>query len=77
MLTPIARSINRYWMLKIIHTFHREASVKMGQGITLKQVMGIPERSEISRMKEVSDSAQLQVLTGAIAERMKTLEVQR
>jgi len=66
----------QYWMLQVIHTFHREASVKMGQGATLKQVMGIPERSEISRMKEAPGSAQLQVLTGAIADRMKLLEVE-
>ena len=63
-------------MLRIIHTFHREASVKMGQGLTLKQVMAIPERSEISRMKEIPDSAQLQVLNGAIEDRMKSLEVE-
>ena len=48
----------------------------MGQGVTLKQVMAIPERSEISRMKEIPDSARLQVLNGAIEDRMKSLEVE-
>ena len=66
----------QYWMLRIIHTFHHEASVKMVQGATLKQVMGIPERNEISRMKEASGAARLQELNGAIAERMKSLEVE-
>jgi V/A-type H+/Na+-transporting ATPase subunit A len=66
----------QYWMLHTIHTFYREASSKMVQGANLKQVMGIPERKEIARMKEVADAAPLKALSDAIAGRLKALEVE-
>ena len=52
----------QYWMLRVIHTFHEEAEKKMAQGVTLRQVMGIPERVEISRMKEKDEISLLKDL---------------
>jgi V/A-type H+-transporting ATPase subunit A len=65
----------QYWMLRVIHTFHEEAGKKMAQGITLRQVMGIPERVEISRMKEKSETSELKDLAGGIGSRLAALEV--
>jgi len=67
----------QYWMLKIIHHFHHEAEHTMNRGVTLKQVMSIPERNEISRMKEITETNRLEILAGAISDRLNTMEVDR
>lgn len=66
----------QYRMLAVIHTFYQEAAKKLTKGIGLKYVMAIPERREISRMKEVAKADQLQALASSISQRIQTLEVQ-
>ncbi|HVP94139.1 MAG TPA: V-type ATP synthase subunit A [Methanoregulaceae archaeon] len=66
----------QYWMLRVIHTFHEQAGKKMAQGVTLRQVMGIPERVEISRMKEKADVTLLKDLASGIGDRLAALEVE-
>jgi V/A-type H+/Na+-transporting ATPase subunit A len=66
----------QYWMLRVIHTFHEEAGKKMAQGVTLRQVMGIPERVEISRMKEKTEVTLLKDLASGISNRLAALEVE-
>jgi V/A-type H+/Na+-transporting ATPase subunit A len=66
----------QYWMLRVIHTFYEEAGKKMAQGATLRQVMGIPERVEISRMKEKAEVTLLKDLAGGISSRLTALEVE-
>ncbi|HTY14804.1 MAG TPA: V-type ATP synthase subunit A [Methanoregulaceae archaeon] len=65
----------QYWMLRVIHTFHEEAEKKMAHGITLRQVMGIPERVEISRMKEKAETSELKDLVNGIGNSIAALEV--
>ena len=65
----------QYWMLNVIHRFHEEAGKKMAQGATLRQVMGIPERVEITRMKDTADIARLKELAQGIAGHLDSLEV--
>jgi hypothetical protein len=60
----------------VIHTFYEEAGKKMAQGATLRQVMGIPERVEISRMKEKAEVTLLKDLAGGISSRLTALEVE-
>ncbi len=66
----------QYWMLSVIHTFYRESVTKLGKGIPLRQVMGIPERREITRMKEVAEVSRLQDLAASITTRIRGLEVE-
>jgi V/A-type H+-transporting ATPase subunit A len=66
----------QYWMLSVIHTFYRESVMKLGKGIPLRQVMGIPERREITRMKEVAEVSRLQDLAASITTRIRGLEVE-
>lgn len=66
----------QYWMLHIIHMFHEEAGKKMAQGASLRQVMGIPERVEISRMKDIGDIPRLKELANGIAVHLASLEVE-
>jgi V/A-type H+/Na+-transporting ATPase subunit A len=65
----------QYWMLHVIHRFHEEAGKKMAQGATLRQVMGIPERVEITRMKDIGDISMLKELAMGIAVHLESLEV--
>ncbi len=65
----------QYWMLHVIHRFHEEAAKKMAQGATLRQVMGIPERVEITRMKDTADVSRLKEIAEGIAGHLDSLEV--
>ena len=65
----------RSWMLHVIHRFHEEAAKKMAQGATLRQVMGIPERVEITRMKDTADVSRLKEIAEGIAGHLDSLEV--
>jgi V/A-type H+-transporting ATPase subunit A len=64
----------QYWMLSVIHTFYRESVLKLGKGIPLRQVMAIPERREISRMKDVAEVPRLQELATSITTRIRGLQ---
>lgn len=66
----------QYWMLSVIHTFYRESVLKLGKGIPLRQVMAIPERREISRMKDVAEVPRLQELATSITTRIRGLQVE-
>jgi V/A-type H+/Na+-transporting ATPase subunit A len=65
----------QYWMLSTIHTFYREAARQITRGMSLKNVMAIPERREIARMKEVPDASKLKDLSAAIANSIRSMEV--
>jgi len=42
----------QYWMLKAILTFHEATTNAVGKGNSLKQILSLPVKTEIARMKE-------------------------
>jgi V/A-type H+-transporting ATPase subunit A len=43
----------QYWMLKSILTFYDAGVEALGRGVTLNQILNLPFREEISRLKEI------------------------
>ena len=67
----------QYWMLRVIQDFYRVADAKIVQGASLKQVMGVPARGEIARMKEAAEITKLQDLDQVLRNQVQALEVTR
>ena len=67
----------QYWMLRVIQDFYRVADVKIVQGASVKQVMGVQARGEIARMKEAEEITKLQDLDKALSDQVQALEVTR
>jgi V/A-type H+-transporting ATPase subunit A len=44
----------QYWMLKVIIGFYKSTMEALRKGITLNQILSLPYRERISRMKEIS-----------------------
>jgi V/A-type H+-transporting ATPase subunit A len=67
----------QYWMLKIILIFHDAMAEALGKGTSLKQILSLPVKTEIARMKEQEDVETIKSLIGEIDRSFGSLEVER
>jgi V/A-type H+-transporting ATPase subunit A len=67
----------QYWMLKVIFTFHDAITKALGEGVSLKQILGLPVKTEIARMKEQEDVETIKSLIDEIDRSVGSLEVTR
>jgi V/A-type H+-transporting ATPase subunit A len=65
----------QYWMLKVILGYFDAISTAMDRGITIKQMLNMPVKSEIARMKELKDIAEIQGILEEIKRSVSSLEV--
>ncbi|MGB8312226.1 MAG: V-type ATP synthase subunit A [Halobacteriota archaeon] len=67
----------QYWMLKTILTFHDAMAEALGKGSSLKQILSLPVKKEIARMKEQEDVETIKSFIGEIDRSFGSLEVER
>ena len=67
----------QYLMLKAIHSFYDAAVTGMGRGVSLRQILALPQKNEIARMKEQMDAAAIGDLIGSVQATAATLEAER
>ncbi len=67
----------QYLMLKAILAFHDTAVAAMGRGLALRQVLALPQKTEIARMKEQYDADQIRMLIDSIGAAGRALEAER
>ncbi len=67
----------QFWMLKAIIAFHEHAAKAIDRGVSLKQVMGLPLKSEIGRMKELQDVAKIKAIIQDTEKSIGALEVEK
>ena len=63
----------QYLMLKVIYTFYEVANEAMDSGISLKQILELPQKTEISRMKELEDISLIKALIEEIKVGIRSL----
>ena len=68
---PLAK---QYRMLKIILIFYDSVVTAMNRGVSLKQILDLPVKSEISRMKELEDIKALESIEEAVRSQIRALE---
>ena len=66
----------QYLMLKVIYTFYEAANEAMDCGISLKQILELPQKTEISRMKELEDISMIETLIEEIKSGIRSLEAE-
>ncbi len=67
----------QYLMLKAILAFHDAAVAAMGRGVALRQVLALPQKNEIARMKEQYDAGRIGELIESIGAAARALEAER
>ncbi|HOV67955.1 MAG TPA: V-type ATP synthase subunit A, partial [Methanoregulaceae archaeon] len=67
----------QFMMLKAILSYYDAAVAAMGRGVPLRQVLALPQKNEIARMKEQMDATAIGDLIGSIEAAASTLEVGR
>ena len=67
----------QYLMLKAILSFYDAAVTGMGRGVSLRQILALPQKNEIARMKEQMDAPAIGDLIGSIEATAATLEAER
>ncbi len=68
----------QYWMLKVIVNFYRSTKEALRRGVTLSQILSLPFKEQISRMKEIpveEAEGALKSLAEEIREKVAELEV--
>ncbi|NLV26279.1 MAG: V-type ATP synthase subunit A [Methanomicrobiales archaeon] len=63
-------------MLKVILTYYDQMLSSMNRGVSLRDLLLIPVKSEISRMKEQTDIKKINLIVDTITEQVDGLEVQ-
>jgi len=66
----------QYWMLKAILTFHEAITKAVGKGNSLKQILSLPVKTEIARMKEQEEVETIKSLIDEIERSFESLEVE-
>jgi len=66
----------QYLMLKVIYTFYEAANEAMDSGVSLKQIVELPQKTEISRMKELDDISMIKALIEEIKVGIRSLEAE-
>jgi V/A-type H+-transporting ATPase subunit A len=64
----------QYWMLKVILAFYDRMNASMNKGTPLAKILNLPIKSEIGRMKELTDLEQIKAIIVKIDESITTLE---
>ena len=67
----------QFMMLKAILSFYDAAVTAMGRGVSLRQVLALPQKNELARMKEQMDAPAIGDLIGSIEATASTLEAER
>jgi V/A-type H+-transporting ATPase subunit A len=67
----------QYWMLKAIVTFNEHTLKAINRGVSLKQIMDLPLKAEIGRMKELQDVARINALIVEIEKSISVLEAEK
>jgi V/A-type H+-transporting ATPase subunit A len=65
----------QYWMLKAILTFHDAITDALSKGASLQQLLDLPVKTDIARMKEQEDVATVKGLLDTIDASVASLEV--
>jgi V/A-type H+-transporting ATPase subunit A len=65
----------QYWMLKAILTFHDAITDALSKGASLQQLLDLPVKTDIARMKEQEDVATIKGLLDKIDTSVASLEV--
>jgi V/A-type H+-transporting ATPase subunit A len=64
----------QYWMLKVILAFYDRMNSSMNKGTTLSRILKLPIKSEIGRMKELTDIERIKAFVGEIDKSISSLE---
>jgi V/A-type H+-transporting ATPase subunit A len=67
----------QYWMMKAINSYDSAISTALECGISLKQIVALPLRVELARMKDLGSAEEIQELTGRIPTEIGILEVEQ
>ncbi|HVN66711.1 MAG TPA: V-type ATP synthase subunit A [Methanomicrobiales archaeon] len=67
----------QYWMLRVILAYYERTNEAMARGIALSKILKLPVKTEIGRMKELSDIELIKGLIPGIEKAMAGLEVER
>lgn len=67
----------QYWMLRVILAFHERVDQAMGKGVPLVKILKLPVKTEIGRMKELTDCEKIKELIAHIDGTLSTLEAER
>ena len=67
----------RYWMLRVILAFYDRMNQAMGKGVSLVKILKLPVKTEIGRMKELTDSEKIKDLITQIDGTLSALEAER
>jgi V/A-type H+/Na+-transporting ATPase subunit A len=67
----------QYWMLRVILSFHERVDQAMGKGVPLVKILKLPIKTEIGRMKELTEINQIKDLITQIDGSLSALEAER
>lgn len=67
----------QFWMLKAIISFHEHAARAIDRGVSLRQIMGLPLKSEIGRMKELQDVVKIKEIIQNAEKNIGALEAEK
>ncbi|OPX72707.1 MAG: V-type ATP synthase alpha chain [Methanoregulaceae archaeon PtaB.Bin108] len=67
----------QYWMLKVILAFYDRVNQAMGKGVSLVKILKSPVKTEIGRMKELTDVEKIKDLITQIDGTLGALEAER
>jgi V/A-type H+-transporting ATPase subunit A len=67
----------QFWMLKAIVAFQEHAAKAIDRGVSLKQIMGLPLKAEIGRMKELQDVAKIKAIIQETEKGIGALEAEK
>jgi V/A-type H+-transporting ATPase subunit A len=67
----------QFWMLKAIVAFQEHAAKAIERGVSLKQIMALPLKAEIGRMKELQDVARIKAIILEAEKSIDALEAEK
>jgi V/A-type H+-transporting ATPase subunit A len=67
----------QYWMLRVILSFYDRVNQAMGKGVPLVKILKLPVKTEIGRMKELTDIEKIKDLITHIDGTLSALEAER
>ncbi len=67
----------QYWMLRVILSFYDRVNQAMGKGVPLAKILKLPVKTEIGRMKELTETDKIKELVVHIDGALSALEAER
>jgi V/A-type H+-transporting ATPase subunit A len=67
----------QYWMLRVILSFYDRVNQAMGKGVPLGKILKLPVKTEIGRMKELTDIETIKDLITQVDGSLTSLEAER